>query len=121
MRRQYEHAEQVALCRWLDFRQIPYAAIPNGGHRHVAVARKLKAEGVKAGVPDVVLFKPSLHEGITKHVMVELKRPHMRGVPKGRTSVPQREMHEVLRNNAWIVVVAFGFDDAIKQLQALGY
>jgi hypothetical protein len=30
-------------------------AIPNGGHRHKAVAGKLKAEGVKAGVWDVAL------------------------------------------------------------------
>lgn len=30
-------------------------AIPNGGHRHAAVAKKLKAEGVKAGVPDLHL------------------------------------------------------------------
>jgi len=27
-------------------------AIPNGGARHVTVAAKLKAEGVKPGVPD---------------------------------------------------------------------
>ena len=30
-------------------------AVPNGGDRNVIVARKLKAEGVKRGVPDLVL------------------------------------------------------------------
>lgn len=30
-------------------------AIPNGGHRHKLTAAKLKAEGVKAGVPDLLL------------------------------------------------------------------
>lgn len=30
-------------------------AIPNGGHRHPAVAAKLKAEGVKAGVLDFMI------------------------------------------------------------------
>lgn len=30
-------------------------AVPNGGHRHISVAKKLKAEGVKRGVPDVFL------------------------------------------------------------------
>lgn len=29
-------------------------AIPNGGHRDVRVAKKLKAEGVKPGVPDLM-------------------------------------------------------------------
>jgi hypothetical protein len=30
-------------------------AIPNGGLRHKAEANKLKSEGVKAGVPDIML------------------------------------------------------------------
>jgi hypothetical protein len=30
-------------------------AIPNGGHRHKATAARLKAAGVKAGVPDICL------------------------------------------------------------------
>ena len=30
-------------------------AIPNGGDRHPAVAAKLKAEGVRAGIPDYCL------------------------------------------------------------------
>lgn len=29
--------------------------IPNGGHRHKATAGKLKAEGVRAGIPDLFL------------------------------------------------------------------
>lgn len=57
-----EHAEQVALMRWwkLAHKQFglpEYAlmAIPNGGARHIVVAAKLKAEGVRAGVPDIEL------------------------------------------------------------------
>lgn len=34
-------------------------AVPNGGKRHISVARYLKAEGVKAGVPDVVGLIPN--------------------------------------------------------------
>jgi hypothetical protein len=56
-----EHDEQVALFQMaaLHEARIPELrylfAIPNGGHRHKAVAGKLKAEGVKSGVPDVCL------------------------------------------------------------------
>ena len=56
-----EHDEQVALFQMaaLHEARIPELkwlfAIPNGGHRHKAVAGKLKAEGVKDGVPDVCL------------------------------------------------------------------
>lgn len=57
----YEHDLQVALFDWAetavcDFPELAMMyAIPNGGHRHKSVAAKLKAEGVKAGVPDVHL------------------------------------------------------------------
>lgn len=59
-----EHKEQVALFQWAELAQNVYPelewmyAIPNGGHRHKAVAAKLKAEGVKPGVPDVCLPVP---------------------------------------------------------------
>jgi predicted RecB family endonuclease len=33
-------------------------AIPNGGHRHVAVAKRMKREGVKAGVLDICIPVP---------------------------------------------------------------
>jgi hypothetical protein len=56
-----EHEEQVALFEWAAWNSSKYKelelmfAIPNGGQRHVVVARKLKDEGVKAGVPDIFL------------------------------------------------------------------
>jgi len=60
-----EHQEQCALFfwMWLNRKKHPALslafAIPNGGHRHIAVARKLKAEGVKPGVPDIFVPWPS--------------------------------------------------------------
>ena len=59
-----EHAEQAALFQWaalLEGRLPELAtifAIPNGGARHPAVAAKLRAEGVKAGVWDAFLATP---------------------------------------------------------------
>jgi len=56
-----EHFEQKALFDWAAYQsgKIPELAlmyaIPNGGKRSKAVAGKLKAEGVKAGVPDICL------------------------------------------------------------------
>lgn len=71
-----EHTEAVALLqivrlhtgRWPELGLL--FAIPNGAARHIVVARKLKAEGVKAGVPD--LFLPVARGGF-HGLFVELK------------------------------------------------
>lgn len=63
-RREGEHNEQVLLFQLLNAHSVEYPdlakafAIPNGGQRHVLVAAKLKAEGVKAGSPDICLPVP---------------------------------------------------------------
>lgn len=59
-----EHGHQAALFCWCsqNIRQYPQLkrlfAIPNGGLRNPATAARLKAEGVKSGVPDIMLAIP---------------------------------------------------------------
>jgi hypothetical protein len=51
-----EHQFQASLCELLAIQARPdmiWFAIPNGGHRHIAVAKMLKDEGVKRGIPDL--------------------------------------------------------------------
>ncbi len=49
-------------------------AVPNGGHRHPATGAKLKAEGVKPGVPDLWLPVPrNLFHGLVIELKTELK------------------------------------------------
>lgn len=56
-----EHSEQAAFVDWARLQEsaIPELtllyAIPNGGQRNKLVAIKLKAEGVRPGVPDLCL------------------------------------------------------------------
>lgn len=60
-RREPEHVEQKAVFYWAALHQarVPeldmFYAIPNGRGRSKAEAGKLKAEGVKRGVPDIAL------------------------------------------------------------------
>ena len=60
-----EHKIQAAYFKWCSYNAhrhpaIGYIhAIPNGGHRHPATAMKLKAEGVKRGIPDVFIPYPT--------------------------------------------------------------
>lgn len=59
-----EHDEQRCFFDWVrlmenqDDRFKAIFAVPNGGQRHPAVAARLKAEGVRAGVWDVFCAVP---------------------------------------------------------------
>lgn len=60
-----EHQIQVGVFKWINLQKKIYPAlknayaIPNGGSRNEREAANLKAEGVRAGVPDVFLAYPS--------------------------------------------------------------
>ena len=72
-----EHEEQVALFQWAAANEAQYpslamlAAIPNGGYRPMTTAAMLKAEGVKAGYPDILL---DVARGPYHGLRIELKR-----------------------------------------------
>lgn len=104
-----EHDHQVALFRWAELasRSTPelelLAAVPNGGLRHPAVARKLKAEGVKAGYPDIVLDVPRFpHHGLR----IELK------AGSGTATASQRRWIERLAGQGYRALVCRGWDEA---------
>jgi hypothetical protein len=56
-----EHDEQVKFFNWARDNEARHQqlrwmfSIPNGGHRHIGVAIKLKKEGLKKGVLDIFL------------------------------------------------------------------
>ena len=59
--RQKEHKIQCAIVKWFYYAYPQYRgglffAVPNGGHRNIQTAARLKAEGVTAGVSDLMLF-----------------------------------------------------------------
>lgn len=96
-----EHREQVKFVAWIETNYPGHKvfAIPNGGKRNKIAAIKLKAEGVRAGVPD--LFIPSLR------LFVEMKKPE-----GGRVSPAQKEWLSYLSECGYSVGVANGFEEA---------
>jgi hypothetical protein len=54
-----EHDEQAAVVQWFDLQYPKYAgllfAVPNAGKRGYKTANRLKAEGLRAGVSDLML------------------------------------------------------------------
>jgi hypothetical protein len=109
-----EHEEAVALMEAVRLNEPRHPelrmlfAVPNGGDRHKVVAGKLRAEGVKPGVPDYVL---PVARGGFHGLVVELKRE--RG---GRTSGEQEQWIEAFRQQGWRAEVCKGWIQALMVL-----
>lgn len=108
-----EAREQVTLARYLDAARLRWCHVPNGGRRDARGAALMRASGVKPGVPDVLIFTTTALA--PKGVALELK------AAKGALAPEQREWLEALAALGWGTVVAYGYEDALRQLGALGY
>jgi len=109
-----EHHEQKALFRWAEVAQYQYPelallyAIPNGGHRHKAVAAKLKAEGVRKGVPDICLPVP---RGRWHGLYIEMK------TPAGTVRPEQKRWLSALRGQGYDAAVCRGWESARRFIE----
>lgn len=79
---------QIGVVRILRMAGHFVFAVPNGGSRNLREAVNLKAQGVLAGVSDLILLLPN-----RKVYFIELKNPN----GKGRQSPAQREFEENVR------------------------
>lgn len=86
-----EHRIQEACVRWfnLEYPELRgrLFAVPNGGRRDAVTGAKLKAEGVVAGVSDLILLKSTHRYGA---LLIEMKTPN------GRQSEHQRWWQSVI-------------------------
>ncbi|WP_435633549.1 VRR-NUC domain-containing protein [Carnimonas bestiolae] len=115
----YEGREQTQLVNWLKgcclrgtlpahAYKLLYA-VPNGGSRHSAEAVNLRAQGVRAGVSDLVLAMP---RGGYAGLYLELKAtpPH-----NATISDEQKKWCALVNAEGYLGVVAIGVESA-KQL-----
>lgn len=105
-----EHCLQRAVVRWCDglgrrIVQGRFFAIPNGGARDIVTAAKLKAEGVRAGAPDLVFYGPS------GCLWIEMKNG-----TSGTVSASQKAMHESLRGNGHRIEVCRDLAETIEAI-----
>jgi hypothetical protein len=109
-----ESQEQQMLFQWAAWQSGKYPELalmyhtPNGGHRSKAEAGRFKAEGVKAGVPDIFL---PVARGRWHGLYIELKR--QRG---GKVSDHQKEWLEALEAQDYLVGVCKGWEAASKAI-----
>ena len=112
-----EDGAQLALLCWCSLPEIKLVypelkylyAIPNGGFRDKREAAKLRATGVKAGVPDLCL---PVRRGKWSGLYIELKRPIQAGKTKGKVSDEQKDWIQFLMSQGYGAVVCYGWEQA---------
>lgn len=107
-----EHLMQSAFFDWLAKQKLEGVelchAVPNGGARHPAVAAKLKKEGVKPGVPDVLW--PVARGGYIG-LAVEFK------FGGGNPTKEQRDRITDMQLEGWMVVICWDWCAAARIVQ----
>lgn len=113
-----EHEIQCTFVEWctLNEARIPGLrlgfAVPNGGYRNKATAAKLKAEGVKAGVPDWMCPMPAKILGVQFHgLAIEFK------AGSNNLTDGQAAFAKLLTDAGWRVAVCWEVEDAIKTVE----
>ena len=104
-----EHSEQCAVAQWLQWRHVWFFAIPNGAKMGPAECAKMKREGLRPGVPDLLIVDRGLK------LAVEMKR--RKG---GVVSPEQRDAMAHLGGQGFVCYVARGAEDAIGWLTGMG-
>ena len=109
-----ESGHQEALFSWAAYRteimpELQYMYhVPNGGKRDKATAAVLKRQGVKAGVPDIML--PAARAGY-HGLYIELK------AGENTTTKKQKEWLEYLRQQGYYTAVCYGWQPAAQLIE----
>jgi hypothetical protein len=115
-----EEAFQRAVAMTLDAMGWLWCHVPNGGARDARTGAKLKGQGVRRGVPDVMVFErwartysgpdtPICDDGFG--VAIELKAGRRK--PTG----PQKAWMDGLRERGWMVDVCRTMDEVLDVLR----
>lgn len=108
-----EHRIQVACVRWFTLKYPHLSprlfAVPNGGRRDGVTGARLKAEGVLAGVADLILLVPNAGYHA---LLIEMK------TPKGRQSDSQRAWQlAVAGNGDYLYVVCRSLEEFVREVE----
>ena len=108
-----EHRIQCACVSWfrLQYPKLHHNlfAVPNGGRRDEVTAAKLKAEGVVAGVADLILLVRNAGFG---GLLIEMK------TRTGRQRDTQKQWQRQLEAHGYKYVICRSLDDFMREVNA---
>lgn len=104
-----EEVEQRNVVTYCAYANIPCFAIPNGGKRSKTEAARMVAQGVRPGVPDLMIPRAA---GKYHGLFIEMKRE------KGSTTTSdQKAWIAALNAEGYFATVCKGFDEARKIIE----
>ena len=104
-----EEVEQRNVVTYCAYANIPCFAIPNGGKRSKTEAARMVAQGVRPGVPDLMIPRAA---GKYHGLFIEMKRE------KGSTApADQIAWIETLNAEGYYARVCKGFDEARETIE----
>lgn len=104
-----ESSEQISLFEWCEYSRGRYPQlallfhVPNGGYRSATTAGRMKAEGVKAGVPDLCL---PVAKGGYHGLFVEMK------AGQNKPTALQEKWLSDLDREGFFTAVCYGWEEA---------
>jgi VRR-NUC domain len=103
-----EHQHQSNYFRWVAhaYPDKLVFAIPNGGNRSAITGALLKKEGVKAGIPDIMVTSAN---GQWHGLFIEMK------TETGRVSMNQQRIIDQLESEGYKVEVCRGWAEAMQK------
>ena len=108
--RQHESKLQQACVKWFRLAYPQHkkllASFPNGGHRNITTAVRMKAEGQLAGASDLFLFKPKMGNEVIYHgLCIEVKYGN------GRQSKEQKDFQCAVEQQGYVYKICRSLDE----------
>lgn len=114
------------LATWLSRRNILFVHVPNEGVRSVMGATDTIRQGLQPGAPDYLIFsKPLRGWKIVPYMGVAIELKRIGWKPRNARDKLRFEKQKLflaaLKACGWAARVCYGWEDAVKFLQELGY
>lgn len=117
----YEGSMQRTCVAWFDAQYPSLSkllfAVPNGGKRNKITANKMKHEGVRSGVADLVLSVPTNKHHAT---YLEAKVVYQDGT-KNYQSKDQKEFQKLVESMGYRYEVFYSLEEFIKIVKPIMY
>lgn len=113
-----ESVHQFRVCKWLDQHDIVYFAVPNGYKKSKFQQAQAKREGLKSGVPDIIILTKT-KDGYPVALEMKKYKGKNHKLPCNCLEEHQVEWKEKFIRAGWMHILAHGSEDAIATLEEL--